>query len=58
MPCFRCSTHPIRWTDIGLDYGYFNQAHFNPDFLSFSGINPSSYFTKQRELQNHGALQN
>jgi AraC-like DNA-binding protein len=51
------ATHPIRWTDIVLDCGYFDQAHFNPDFLSFSGINPSCYFTKRTEFQNHIVLQ-
>lgn len=31
------------WTQIALDCGYFDQAHFIHDFQSFSGFTPTSY---------------
>lgn len=31
------------WTQIALDCGYFDQAHFIHDFQGFSGFTPSAY---------------
>jgi transcriptional regulator GlxA family with amidase domain len=31
------------WADVALSCGYFDQAHFNHDFRTFSGMNPSAY---------------
>ena len=33
------------WTQIALDCGYFDQAHFIHDFQGFSGFTPSAYTT-------------
>ncbi|MCF6409671.1 helix-turn-helix domain-containing protein [Pseudalkalibacillus salsuginis] len=33
----------INWTDIALQCGYYDQAHFIKDFQSFSGVSPSHY---------------
>lgn len=32
-------------TDIALTHGYYDQAHFNNDFKSFTGYNPKKYLT-------------
>jgi len=33
----------VDWADLALAWGYFDQAHFNHDFRSFSGLNPRRY---------------
>ena len=33
---------PVRWTDLALDVGYFDQAHFIHDFQAFAGLTPSA----------------
>jgi AraC-like DNA-binding protein len=47
----------INWTQLALNCGYFDQAHFNHDFRAFSGINPSSYVANKTQFQNHVVLQ-
>lgn len=38
-------------TEIALDHGYYDQSHFIHEFKSFSGYNPSTYFSgKASEL--------
>jgi AraC-like DNA-binding protein len=32
-----------QWSDLALDCGYYDQAHFIHDFRSFSGFTPSDY---------------
>jgi methylphosphotriester-DNA--protein-cysteine methyltransferase len=36
-------------TDIALDHGYYDQAHFIHDFKAFSGYAPSEYFLGRPE---------
>ena len=43
----------IDWTNIALDCGYFDQAHFIHDFRSFSGLSPSAYASHRTEHLNH-----
>jgi AraC-like DNA-binding protein len=31
------------WADLALEWGYFDQSHFNHDFRTFSGLTPSQY---------------
>lgn len=38
------------FTEIALEAGYFDQAHFNHDFMAFAGLPPKAYLEATREL--------
>jgi methylphosphotriester-DNA--protein-cysteine methyltransferase len=46
----------VDWADVALSCGYFDQAHFNHDFRTFTGINPSTYLKHRTEHLNHVLL--
>jgi len=46
----------VEWTNVALDCGYFDQAHFVHDFRAFSGINPTTYLAHQTPHRNHVPL--
>ena len=43
----------INWTQLALDCGYYDQAHFIHDFQSFAGITPSEYLERRTPHVNH-----
>ncbi|HET6821910.1 MAG TPA: AraC family transcriptional regulator, partial [Anaerolineales bacterium] len=47
-----CS-HPIRWSEIALQSGYYDQAHFTHDFKSFSGFTPGEYLNRKTDTLNY-----
>ncbi len=47
---------PIRWADLALNCGYFDQAHFIHDFQAFAGLTPSAYLVRRGEHRNHVPL--
>jgi AraC-like DNA-binding protein len=46
----------IRWAELALACGYYDQAHFANDFRDFSGISPTTYSVSQRKWKNHVPL--
>jgi AraC-like DNA-binding protein len=43
----------VDWTDVALECGYFDQAHFIHDFRAFSGLSPTAYAAHRTEHLNH-----
>jgi len=37
----------IKWADIAVDLGYFDQSHFIREFVEFSGLSPTEYLKRQ-----------
>lgn len=45
------------WSQLALDCGYYDQAHFINDFRSFSGLTPNEYMVKKGDYLNYIPLQ-
>ena len=43
----------IRWMDIALESGYYDQAHFIHDFKLFSGFTPNEYIKRKTGMLNY-----
>ncbi|MBV7331338.1 helix-turn-helix domain-containing protein [Chloroflexi bacterium TSY] len=41
--------HGLNWTELAHHCGYYDQAHFNKDFTSFSGLNPTTYLALREQ---------
>ncbi len=41
---FRINNPDYSLTEVALEFGYFDQAHFNYDFKRISGVSPSEFF--------------
>jgi AraC-like DNA-binding protein len=48
---------PQKLTDLAFEAGYFDQAHFNKDFKSFTGQTPGDFFKSPSVLQLNDFLQ-
>lgn len=48
--------HEVDWAEVALSCGYYDQAHFNHDFRSFSGIHPTAYMVRRTDHLNHVPL--
>ena len=44
---------PIQWSQIALESGYYDQAHFINDFKYFSGFTPNEYLRRRTALLNY-----
>jgi len=41
------ASNETNMTRLGLEAGYFDQAHFTKDFKSFTGLTPEKYFREK-----------
>ncbi|MDQ2842258.1 MAG: AraC family transcriptional regulator [Acidobacteriota bacterium] len=46
----------VDWSQVALECGYYDQAHFIHDFQSFSGLTPSGYLAAATPHLNHVPL--
>lgn len=46
----------VKWAELALSCGYFDQAHLIGDFQAFSGLTPSAYLVLRGERPNHVPL--
>ena len=40
---------PMRWADVALDCGYYDQSHFINEFRSLSGLTPVDFLNRTRQ---------
>lgn len=43
----------VRWEELALDCGFYDQAHFANEFRAFSGMDASTYLASPRQWVNH-----
>ncbi len=43
----------VRWAELALDCGYYDQSHFANDFRAFSGIDATTYSASRTRWANH-----
>jgi AraC-like DNA-binding protein len=43
----------IRWAELALDCGYYDQSHFANEFRAFSGVDITTYFANRTRWTNH-----
>ena len=43
----------LHWSDLALESGYYDQAHFINDFKTFSGFTPGEYLKRKSPLLNY-----
>jgi AraC-like DNA-binding protein len=40
----------IKWAELAVDLGYFDQSHLIREFLEFSGLSPTDYLNRQKRF--------
>jgi AraC-like DNA-binding protein len=43
----------IRWAELALDCGYYDQSHFANEFRAFAGVDATTYFARRTLWSNH-----
>jgi AraC-like DNA-binding protein len=43
----------IRWAELALDCGYYDQSHFANEFRAFSGVDATTYSARRTVWANH-----
>jgi AraC-like DNA-binding protein len=46
----------VRWAELALDCGYYDQSHFANEFRAFSGVNATTYSAGRTKWANHIAV--
>jgi AraC-like DNA-binding protein len=46
----------VRWAELALNCGYYDQSHFANDFRAFSGLDATAYSKHKSRWQNHVSL--
>ncbi len=47
------NSNSINWTQLSLDCGYYDQAHFINEFKHYTGLNPEKYMTEKGPILNY-----
>jgi AraC-like DNA-binding protein len=47
----------IRWAELALDCGYYDQSHFANEFRAFSGVDATTYSANRTRWANHIAAE-
>lgn len=48
--------HPIDWTQIAHECGYYDLSHLNKDFVTFTGHSPTDYWRLRRRVYTEDAV--
>jgi AraC-like DNA-binding protein len=48
--------HPIDWTQIAQQFGYYDVSHLNKDFLAFTEHGPTDYLHLRQRVHMEDAL--
>ncbi len=43
----------VRWAELALDCGYYDQSHFANEFRAFSGVDATTYCASRSRWANH-----
>lgn len=43
----------VRWAELALDCGYYDQSHFANEFKAFSGVDARTYTVRRTQWANH-----
>ena len=46
----------VRWAELALDCGFYDQSHFANEFKAFSGVDATTYSTLRTKWANHIAV--
>jgi AraC-like DNA-binding protein len=41
---------PVDWTRLAHETGFYDQSHFNKDFVAFTGQSPTDFLRLQRRV--------
>jgi AraC-like DNA-binding protein len=47
----------VRWAEMALDCGFYDQSHFANEFRAFSGIDATTYSARRTRWANHIAVE-
>ena len=47
----RAAAEPERWAQLAQSSHFYDQSHFNKDFMAFTGDSPGDYLRRRRRFQ-------